>query len=70
MSHNDPTLSRATERRTGVTLVAAVPPANDVGMRLLSGHFDIGVQPNLPEPLRMNKTIGLVTREGSEADGD
>lgn len=50
-------------------LVAAVSPAIDVGMRLLGGHFNIGFQPNLPEPLRINKTVGLVTREGSEADG-
>ena len=31
MSHNDPTHSHATERRTGVTLVAAVSPAIDAG---------------------------------------
>lgn len=70
MSHNDPTLSHATERRTGVTLVAAVSPAIDAGMRLLSEHFDIGVQPNLPQPLRNNKTVSLVAWEGVGADGN
>jgi hypothetical protein len=45
-------------------------------MWLPAGHFAVGstrlrpvVQVNLPQPLRKNKTAGLVTLEGREADG-
>jgi hypothetical protein len=34
-----------------------------------SRHSEYLVQPNLPQPLRENKTTGLVTLEGPEADG-
>jgi hypothetical protein len=57
-------------------MVAAVTPEIDAGMWLPAGHFAFGstrlgpvVQVNLPQPLRKNKTTGLVTLEGSEADG-
>jgi len=57
-------------------MVAGVTPEIDAGMWLPAEHFAIGskclwpsVQPNLQQPARKNKTIGLVTLEGSEADG-
>ncbi|CQD20682.1 hypothetical protein BN1232_05005 [Mycobacterium lentiflavum] len=51
-------------------LVAPVSPALKVGFPPPGGHFDVGVQPNLPQPLRNNKTVGLVAWEGTDADGD
>ena len=57
-------------------MVAAVTPEIDAGMWLPAGHFAVGstrlrpvVQVNLPQPLCKNKTAGLVTLEGREADG-
>jgi hypothetical protein len=57
-------------------MVAAVTPETCAGMWLPAEHFDFGgmrselsVQPNLQQSLRENKTAGLVTLEGLEADG-
>jgi hypothetical protein len=57
-------------------MVAAVTRERNTGIWLPAGHFAVGstrlrpvVQLNLPQPLRKNKTTGLVTLEGSEADG-
>jgi hypothetical protein len=57
-------------------MVAAVAPETYPGMWLPAGHFAFAgtrlrpvVQVNLPQPLRKNKTAGLVTLEGAEADG-
>jgi hypothetical protein len=57
-------------------MVAAVAPEIDAGMWLPAEHFAVGstrlrpvVQLNLQQPLQQNKTTGLVTLEGSEADG-
>jgi hypothetical protein len=57
-------------------MVAAVTAEIRVGMWLPAEHFTVGgtrlrpvVQPNLPQPLRKNKTTGLVTLEGPGADG-
>jgi hypothetical protein len=57
-------------------MVAAVTPEADSGMWLPAEHFAVGstpswrlVQPNLPQPVRKNKTTGLVTLEGPEANG-
>jgi hypothetical protein len=56
-------------------MVAAVTADINVGIWLLAEHFTVGstrsrstVQLNLPQPLRKNKTNGLVTLEGSGAD--
>jgi hypothetical protein len=56
-------------------MVAAVTSEKRVGMWLPAEHFTAGgtrlrpvVQPNLPQPLRKNKTNGLVTPKGSGAD--
>jgi hypothetical protein len=55
---------------------AAVTPEVDAGMWLPAEHFAVRtthseplVRPNLQQPLRKNKTTGLVTLEGPEADG-
>ena len=57
-------------------MVAAVTPEMIAGMWLPAGHFAAGhmhseplVQLNLPQPVRKNKTAGLITWEGSETDG-
>jgi len=57
-------------------MVVAVTPEMDAGMWLPAEHFAFGeihseplVQVNLPQSLRENKTAGLVTLEGTEADG-
>jgi hypothetical protein len=57
-------------------MVAAVTAEISAGMWLPAEHFTVGstrlrpvVQLNLPQPLRKNKTTGLVTLEGSETDG-
>jgi hypothetical protein len=57
-------------------MVAAVTPQMDAGMCLPAEHFAIGaphshplVEQNLQQPVRKNKTIGLVMLKGSEADG-
>lgn len=57
-------------------MVAAVTPEINAGMWLPADHFDFGgmhselsVHPNLQQSLRENKTAGLVTLEGFEADG-
>jgi hypothetical protein len=57
-------------------MLVAVTPEISAGMWLPAEHFASGgmhpeplVQPNLQELLRENKTAGLVTLEGSEADG-
>jgi hypothetical protein len=59
-----------------VRMVAAVMPEIIAGMWLPAEHFAFGeihseplVQVNLPQSLRENKTAGLVTLEGTEADG-
>jgi hypothetical protein len=56
-------------------MVAAVA-AESAGMWLPAEHFTVGctrlrsvAQLNLPQPLRKNKTTGLITLEGSETDG-
>jgi hypothetical protein len=57
-------------------MVTAVAAEVNAGKWLPAEHFTVGgtrlrpvVQLNLPQPLRKNKTTGLVTLEGSEADG-
>jgi hypothetical protein len=57
-------------------MVVAVTPETSAGMWLPAEHFDFGGmhsessnQPNLQQSLRENKTTGLVTLEGLEADG-
>ena len=57
-------------------MVAAVTPEMDAGMWLPAEHFAFGeihseplVQVNLQQSLQQNKTAGLVTLEGTEADG-
>lgn len=70
MSHNGRTLSDGMDRRSGVALILAVSPAIDGEMPLLSGPFDTNVEPNLPQPMRHNKTVGLVTWEGADAGGN
>jgi hypothetical protein len=57
-------------------MVAAVTPKIDAGMWLPAEHFAVrtiysapSIHPNLPQPLRKNKTAGLVTLEGRETDG-
>ena len=57
-------------------MVAAVTAEKRVGMWLPAEHFTVGctrlrsvAQLNLPQPLRKNKTTGLITLEGSETDG-
>ena len=57
-------------------MVAAVTAEMNAGIWLPAEHFAVGstrlrplVQLNLPQPLRKNKTTGLVTLEGTEADG-
>jgi hypothetical protein len=51
--------------------LVAVAPRKSAGMWLPAEHFAVGstlsgpsVQPNLPQPVPKNKTIGLVTVEG------
>jgi len=57
-------------------MVVAVTPETSAGMWLPAEHFDFGgmhselsVHANLQQSLRENKTAGLVTLEGPEADG-
>ena len=57
-------------------MVAAVTPAIIAEMWLPAEHFAFGgthtepwVHANLQQSLRQNKTAGLVTLEGTEADG-
>ena len=57
-------------------MVVAVTPEMDAGMWLLAEHFAArttssapSVHPNLQQSLQQNKTAGLVTLEGTEADG-
>ena len=57
-------------------MVAAVTPEIVAGMWLPAEHFAVHtahaeplVRPNLQQPLQQNKTTGLVTLEGPEADG-
>jgi hypothetical protein len=55
----------------------AAGPAKDVEFRLSAGHFVAGsvragslVEPNLPQSVGHNKTVGLVAWEGVAADGN
>ena len=55
----------------------AAAPAMDVEFRPSAGHFVVGsirsgssVEPNLPQSVRHNKTVGLVAREGVAGDGN
>jgi hypothetical protein len=57
-------------------MLVAVTPEISAGMWLPAGHFALGstglrpvMQVNLPQPVRTNKTIGLVTLKAHEADG-
>lgn len=57
-------------------MVSAVTLEQNAGMWLPAEHFASDgprpnplVQPNLPEPARKNKTIGLVILKGTEPDG-
>ncbi|WP_156747870.1 hypothetical protein [Mycobacterium sp. 1465703.0] len=57
--------------------LAAVTSVIDAGTLLLAEHFALASTPsrpsillNLPEPLRQNKTVGLVAWEGAGADGN
>ena len=80
MSHTCPTLqdvgplvllapAHATERRSGVSVVAPVVLELDAEFWPFARHFAAGslscgswVQPSSRQPVRHNKTIGLVTR--------
>jgi len=60
-----------------VSELAAVPSTIDVGTRLPAEHFALvsahsqpSILLNLPQPLRQNKTAGLVTWGRSAADGN
>jgi hypothetical protein len=57
-------------------MVGAVTTELSAGMWLPAGHLAVrtaysapSVQPNLQQSLQQNKTAGLVTLEGREADG-
>jgi hypothetical protein len=57
-------------------MVAAVTLEQNAGMWLPAEHFASAglrskppVQPNLPQPARENKTVGLVILKGTEPDG-
>jgi hypothetical protein len=59
-----------------VRVVGAVTSEVNAGMWLPAERFAVGgmhseslLQLRLPEPLCKNKTAGLITLEGSEADG-
>ncbi len=56
---------------------SAAAPAIDVEFRPSAGHFVVGgihsgllIEPNLPQSVRHNKTVGLVAREGVAGDGN
>jgi hypothetical protein len=49
-------------------MISSVSP--EAGMRLPTEHFGVGAEPNLPQPMRNNKTVGLVAWEGVGADGN
>jgi hypothetical protein len=56
---------------------SAAAPAIDVEFRPFAGHFVVSgihsgssVEPNLPQSVRHNKTVGLVAREGVAVDGN
>jgi len=62
---------------TGVGWERAATLASDAEFRLFAAHFVVGrvhseslVELNLPQPLRNNKTVGLVAWEGADGDGD
>jgi hypothetical protein len=55
----------------------AAAAAMDVEFRPSAGHFVVGsihagssVEPNLPQSVRHNKTVGLVAWEGVAGDGN
>lgn len=57
-------------------MVAAITPEISAGMWLPAEHFGFvrmhsepSIHAKLQQSLRQNKTAGLVTLEGSEADG-
>ncbi|BBY40978.1 hypothetical protein MMAN_51120 [Mycobacterium mantenii] len=57
--------------------LAAVTSHTATGKWLPAEHFalvsapsQLSILPNLPHPLRDNKTVGLVAWEGAAADGD
>jgi aromatic ring hydroxylase len=59
-----------------VRTVVAVTPEVNAGMWLPAEHFAVRtkfsaplIYPNLQQSLQQNKTAGLVTLEGLEADG-
>lgn len=61
----------------GVRIRNAATPAMEAEIRLSAGRFVVdgihqgsAVPPTLPQPVRNNKTIGLVVREGAAADGN
>jgi hypothetical protein len=65
------------ERRFGVSEVGAFTLLVDAQTSLPADHFAFVAAPsrpsiwmNLPQPLRQNKTAGLVTGEGADADGN
>jgi hypothetical protein len=49
-------------------MVCAV--SREAGIPLPTEHFAVGTESNLPQPVRNNKTVGLVTWEGADADGN
>ncbi|WP_120312591.1 hypothetical protein [Mycobacterium mantenii] len=56
---------------------AAVTSQTTAGKWLPAEHFalvsapsQLSILPNLPHPLRHNKTVSLVASEGAAADGD
>lgn len=61
----------------GVSMLIAAARSPDAESRLSAGNFAVrGVhsgwllEPNLPQPVHNNKTVGLVAREGADADGN
>lgn len=61
----------------GVRKGSAATLATEAEFRLTARHFVVGsihpgssVEPNLPQPVRNNKTVGLVAWEGAGADGN
>lgn len=55
----------------------AATPTIDAQFQLPAGHFVVGgvhreslVEPNLAQPVRNNKTVGLVAGGGADIDGN
>lgn len=61
----------------GVSMLVAAARSIDAELRLSAGNFAVrgihsewSLKANLPHSVRSNKTVGLVAREGTDADGN